>query len=76
MVDDRLLCEIADLLGRQCLSDLHNLSRNELAYAVGNLMKRNYSAEEWNYTLSYILEEAVEMEEFHGISDLDKLLRR
>lgn len=74
-MEDKLLEEIAQLLYKACLSDLHSVSIQSLVAAVNRIAKDKYSLEDWSYALTYICMREINLTSYEEIDPmLEKLI--
>lgn len=73
-MEDNLLEEIAELLYKTCLSDLHSVSKQSLVAAASRIPKNKYSLEDWSYALTYICMCKVSLNNFEEIDPILKKL--
>lgn len=55
MREGQLLDEIASMLGKMYLSDLHTVKIDDFILLIDKIDLYKYSVEQWNYAMSYIL---------------------
>lgn len=56
-----LLDDMAKLLNKSCLSDLHGIALLDLINAIEKIDIHRYNLEQWNYVLSYILRTKIKL---------------
>lgn len=68
-----LLNDMAAMLSKKCLSDLHGLDIRELKKIMNRLDAEKYTSAQWSYALSYISGKDVVLD---NIENLEKLIAK